>query len=1684
MNTSCRRIVLCIILCFIAAAVCAQSVKPGYVIITRNSIYTASKAAFAAFKYDKETNKGFKVYICDESEWAAGPGSTLAEKLRNWLIDKDGPYNIEYALLVGWGNPSLGNVPMMMCGIYPTDYLYAELDSMNPGIEIKVGRIPFTTSDDAAVLDEILNKTVEYTNASPSATAWRRKAILPVHPLIDDHAADTAYQFAETFKDEVLIPKNIFYHRIYQMNYGLFPPPEIIPCDWTTRTVEREWCTPATRQPFGIALWITHGCPTHAAEVMDFSSAGKMDTDHRAFVFSGSCSTGSPYEIKSLAYEMLKKGAVTIVAPTDEYVFEIDFPRTYFEKLITDPDKSAGEAFYETQLADPKGKLNLFGDPSVKLALPPANITLSPEYASYSFDAASGSFYVDTDPLFDWNAVTNAGWIHIVSGSGGPGPGTVSYTVDANMTADERISCIQVENQRFYISQLKFPEAVEIQTILTRISNADLAWGDFDNDGDMDLLQSGLDSVNFTPPTPVTELYRNEGPDRNGGTRFEKVITPSLAGVKDPALEWLDIDNDGNLDIIAAGTMNDGTHHVLVYQNAGQQGISGWDFDLVEDIPLKYKNPSRICQGDFDNDGDQDFSLIDDYSLKIFINFGLNSDNSTWIFHAYNTGCGGDDHDWDDIDGDGDFDLVTADRSRYILAYRNDGSTIGGGFNLVNMPITVSASVESAETVVLFDFDNDGDADLLRNDELYRNDGVNMSGDWIFTPMETGMDFIDAENAVCGDYNNDGTMDVFINGDVYRNEGSGGGNIWNFTNPHYQFPDMDIKNAEWVDFDNDGILDLSLTGPGTGREVRVLRNSSLTSANTAPLKPSNLSYSLSGNTAFFKWSAGSDTQTPSDGLMYNIYIGRTAGGIEDVSPLSDIGSGYRRVFRIGNAGQQTSWKIRDLPPGTWYWGVQTIDTAWTGSSFAQGGSFFIVPGMPDQRIFDGVSDLNSEGNALYTVDFDADGDLDVVTAGKDPAVITLYSNEGPAANGGNAFRELSTVIMATEYFRSDWGDFNNDGFPDIVVSGYYKDSSDNPDYIQIYKNNGTGTAADWSFTQVPDTFANIRGSADWVDFDNDGDLDLFFSGKDDSGNDECALYRNDGPGSGPNWQFTEITTGIDPLYSAATHDTQAEWFDFDGDGDLDLLHKGEPSASDIKRIQLYRNDGSAGPLAWDFVRITTVLPDCTCYSIDSGDYDNDGDPDICLSGYLGSGYKTSIFSNDNSGSGTVWDFTEIDYGFYGGDLESFFADYDNDGDLDLCFSGRFMLTPDYSMVLSWLYRNDLPGGFTSAGHISSETDLVWGDFDGDYDLDVFHGQVLYKNNTYMPNTRPDAPDSSSLSVSVSGNSATFSWGSGTDNQTPDDGLNYNIYAGITPGGEEIASPHADTAGGFRRIVHMGNTNANKSWTIHNLPAGTIYWGVQSIDSSFQGSSFAAGPAVTIDPAISGRVTLGGTGLAGVEIKADGISPGVFTDADGNYRLPVPAGFSGRVGPCLTGYAFSPAERNYTNVQNNIINQDYTAAVANLRLQYKTEQPDNTWNIQVVLFICNDGANTVNISDITAEYWYKSEWPDAETIEIDDARVQKYGTGGRYIKPWSAGAIQTVSPAQGGQDRKARISFSSGTGTLEPGAWMEIKFRVHDKAWRKRYNFWNDYSYGNHWELKDWTRITVKFLGSMVWGTEP
>lgn len=245
----------------------------------------------------------------------------------------------------------------------------------------------------------------------------------------------------------------------------------------------------------------------------------------------------------------------------------------------------------------------------------------------------------------------------------------------------------------------------------------------------------------------------------------------------------------------------------------------------------------------------------------------------------------------------------------------------------------------------------------------------------------------------------------------------------------------------------------------------------------------------------------------------------------------------------------------------------------------------------------------------------------------------------------------------------------------------------------------------------------VYGNADWGDYDGDGDLDVAVVGFDPGYNQIAVIYNN------VNGVFTDIGAVL-----TGVSDGACEWGDYDGDGDLDLLIAGLDASFTNRIAKIYRNDGGTA-----FTDIGAGLTGVDFASVDWGDYDNDGDLDLVIAGrhLFSPDFHSTIIYQNNGGV-----FTDIGASLTGvtdGSVD--WGDYDGDGDLDLLITGF-----DETLARHFtIYRNDggsfvdigasLPGfGFSSAD---------WGDYDNDGDLDIAvmggksvgtDGAFIYQNN--------------------------------------------------------------------------------------------------------------------------------------------------------------------------------------------------------------------------------------------------------------------------------------------------------------------------------------------------------------------
>jgi hypothetical protein len=457
-------------------------------------------------------------------------------------------------------------------------------------------------------------------------------------------------------------------------------------------------------------------------------------------------------------------------------------------------------------------------------------------------------------------------------------------------------------------------------------------------------------------------------------------------------------------------------------------------------------------------------------------------------------------------------------------------------------------------------------------------------------------------------------------------------------------------------------------------------------------------------------------------------------------------------------------------------------------------------------------------------DYDNDGRLDLLLTGATREHPTYSPISQVWRNTGSGFTNVTSMVapgLPGVYQGSvAWGDYDNDGRLDILLTGI-TNSAGNP-FAQVWRNTGTGFS---NTVVLPGVWSS---SVAWGDYDNDGRLDILMVGAtgmtDWTGfpaNPVTRVWRSTGSG------FTNVTSTVAPGLPGVMGGSVA-WGDYDNDGRLDFLLTGW-DANNNWFGQVWRNTGSG------FTNINTALPPGSS-SVAWGDYDNDGRLDILLAGRNGSSAWTQVWRNTGSG------FANINAGLTGAGFGSVaWGDYDNDGRLDILLTGT--INDFGSGSFSQVWRNTGSGFINiSAGLPGAyEGSAAWGDYDNDGRLDILltgnsalgtYIAQVWRNIGSEANTPPSAPSN------LAATEGKLGWDAAADEQTPAAGLTYNLRVGTNPDGSDIVSPQANGTNGFRRLPAMGNAQHGLGFEFSSLPWGIYYWSVQAVDSAFGGSAFA------------------------------------------------------------------------------------------------------------------------------------------------------------------------------------------------------------------------------------------------------
>jgi len=370
-----------------------------------------------------------------------------------------------------------------------------------------------------------------------------------------------------------------------------------------------------------------------------------------------------------------------------------------------------------------------------------------------------------------------------------------------------------------------------------------VAWGDYDNDNDIDLYV-----VKTTGGNTKNYLFRN---DVNTAGRFYEVATQlgiDEASANSWAAAWCDINNDNLLDLYVCNLSD----YMFSIENKlfVNNGMTFDDQSTNYNASIFGQNRA-LCWGDYDNDGDQDLFLtlnnvVGIQEAKLLRNDGNYFTDVTNLYNIITEPYNSSKAQWVDFDNDNDLDLYINISTLY------DNRFYENRINENNMFIDISSTYAiddsgDASWSLWFDYDNDADLDLFlsgREIRFYRND-LNLIND--FTDVTTNLGIplnLAPDHFTTGDYDLDGDLDLYIANaydpnSFFRND-------INSTGIFVEIGDslgVNDSNAGLAtvsgDYDNDGDLDIFVLNGGNPEFNNLYRNE-IISSNYLFIRPTDV----------------------------------------------------------------------------------------------------------------------------------------------------------------------------------------------------------------------------------------------------------------------------------------------------------------------------------------------------------------------------------------------------------------------------------------------------------------------------------------------------------------------------------------------------------------------------------------------------------------------------------------------------------------------------------------------------------------------------------------------------------------------------------------------------------------------------------------------------------------------------
>ena len=857
------------------------------------------------------------------------------------------------------------------------------------------------------------------------------------------------------------------------------------------------------------------------------------------------------------------------------------------------------------------------------------------------------------------------------------------------------------------------------------IRDKNVAYGDIDNDGDLDIIIPVHGAANV--------LYKNNGDGTFVDTRFGVSKNTHYIDVGD-------LDSDGDLDLLVA---NRGNQNNYYYLNNGYGLFTAHKFSATQDT-------HEVIMGDIDNDGDLDGYFVNWNQRNVLqINDGnanfTSQEISTDIKQSYSVDLG-------DVDNDGDLDIYVGNNGQANeLLINNDNIS----FSSIVMNSSSSRGDHGSDNtlkVKFVDINNDNNLDLYianynQQNQIYLGDGLgnfttnkNITND---VGNSTGVDI--------SDINKDGLLDIYVTSYNQQNKlwlGIGGTDfIANDIDG-----DTDSKGAIIADFNNDGVLDIFSNKQNQKNKLYLSRitkpNISLSQNNINMFADDLVTITIKLNFKTIPVLSLLKLNTQAQGSVSIVSISKNSNinfadtPIIVVKALKGVVTGETATVKLFISGASKSININFLTSSKPSITLKEVFVSNEGTQevkldYSKNGSSTTIKiaSVSKSQVTVSIKEVNNDNFILSFPRLSPFvGTANIILSAKNSTgirIVTLTVNVIKKATitfakynyivehkagqkqkiaikniSGNAVIKTYGEVIKKLAINVSQLEFETVGLGKQRVLIQTTGGSNNNEQVQIFfqvipaLDTNFGTVL--TVSDISNNTYNIRNkNAVYGDVDNDGDLDIIIPVHGAAN----VLYKNNGDG-----------TFVDTRFGASKNTHYIDVGDLDSDGDLDLLVANRGNQNNY----YYLNNGYGLFTAHKFSATQDT------HEVIMGDIDNDGD----LDGYFVNWNQKNVLQiNDGNANFTSKEISIDSKNSFSVDI----GDVDNDGDLDIYVGNNGqaneLLINNGNISFSSIVMNSSSSRGDHGGNDTAK--VKFSDLNNDNNLDLYIANYNQQNQIYL-----------------------------------------------------------------------------------------------------------------------------------------------------------------------------------------------------------------------------------------------------------------------------------------------------------------------------------------------------------------